>query len=313
MVKITFLNAHVLWALFAIPLMVALHFFLMKYTTRRAVLFANFEALKRVTGSMVLSKNITILIARILVVLFLILSAAGMTFWMSGMSSDFDYAIAIDASSSMLADDFTPNRLAAAKETAIDFIDSVDAEVSIAVVSFSGLSKVESRLTNDKEEAIKAVENVKISSSGGTDIAGAIVTAVNALATEGAKKSRAVILMTDGQHTSGGPLDEGIIYASQKEVAVHTIGIATEKGGAFELTQLLSTVDAASLQRIADNTGGRFFSAGDKAQMESAFTDIRSLSEQNIPYPLAVPFLLIALVILLGEWTLLSTRFKILP
>lgn len=293
--------------------MVALHFFLMKYTTRRAVLFANFEALKRVTGSMVLSKNITILIARVLVVLFIILSAAGMTFWMSGTSSDFDYAIAIDASSSMLADDFTPNRLAAAKETAIDFIDSVDAEVSIAVVSFSGLSKVESSLTNDKEEAINAVKNIKISSSGGTDIAGAIVTAVNALGAETANKAGAVILMTDGQHTSGGPLDEGITYASQKDVSVNTIGIATEKGGAFELTQLLSTVDTASLQRIADNTGGKFFSAGNKAQMESAFTDIRSLSEQNIPYPLEVPFLIIALVILLAEWTLLSTRFKILP
>lgn len=313
MVKITFLNAAVLWALFAIPLMVALHFFLMKYTRKRAILFANFEALKRVTGSMVLSKNITILAARVIAILLLILSAAGTTLWLSGPGSEFDYAIAIDASSSMLADDFDPNRLEAAKEAAINFIDSAEADVSIAVVSFSGLSKVENRLTNDKEETIQSIEDIKISSAGGTDISGAIVTSVNALGAEDPDKSKSVIIMTDGQHTSGGPLDEGILYASDKEVAVHTIGIATEKGGAFELTQLLSTIDEESLRRIAENTGGKTFKAGSKAQMETAFTNIVSLSEQNIPYQLRAPLLITALIILLAEWTLLSTRFKVLP
>ncbi|MFH1669355.1 MAG: VWA domain-containing protein, partial [Candidatus Woesearchaeota archaeon] len=230
MASITFLNIHFIWLLFAIPLMIALHFFLLKYTRRRAVLFANFEALKRVTGSIVLSKNITLLIIRVFIILFLTLSAAGLTFWIQGPGSDFNYVIAVDASSSMLADDFAPNRLEVAKETATDFIAAISQGTKIGIVTFAGTSKVEITLTDDKGVAAKAVSEIHISSAGGTDIASAIMTASNALLSE-FDKAMSIILMTDGQHTVGGPLDEGIQYAMEKHITVHTIGIATEKGG----------------------------------------------------------------------------------
>ncbi|MBW2964465.1 VWA domain-containing protein [Candidatus Woesearchaeota archaeon] len=232
MADITFLNIHFLWALFMIPLMVALHFFLLKYTHRRAVLFANFEALKRVTGSMVLSKNITLLIARLLVILFLVLSAAGIVIWTKGPSSEFNYVVAIDTSSSMLADDLTPDRLSVAKETADDFVNSLNAEAKIGVLSFSGLNKVENVLTDKRSDIIAAIDGIKVSKAGGTDITGAVTTAVNLLMTD-TDKSMSVIVLTDGQHTVGAPIEEAINYAAQKRVVVHTIGIATEKGGSL--------------------------------------------------------------------------------
>ncbi|MBW2971585.1 VWA domain-containing protein [Candidatus Woesearchaeota archaeon] len=312
MADITFLNIHFLWLLFTIPIMIALHFFLMKHTRQRAVLFANFEALKRVTGSMVLSKNITLLVIRNMIILFLTLSAAGMTVWTEGPGSEFNYVIAVDASSSMLADDFTPNRLVVAKDTAKSFINSLNAEVKIGVVSFSGISKVETALNNDRGKVEEAVDGIDISSAGGTDITGAITTAVNVLLTD-YDRSMSVILLTDGQHTVGGPLEEGIKYAAQNRVMVHTIGIATEKGGSFELTQLLSTINEETLQRISDNTGGKFYKVGDEAEMAAAFQEIVTLSEQNIPHSLRMIFLVIGLLLLLAEWTLISTRFKTLP
>ncbi len=309
---ITFINKHFLWMLFMIPIMIALHFFLMKYTRRRAVVFANFEALKRVTGSMVLSKNITLLVTRVMVILFFVLSAAGMIIWTEGLDSEYNYVIAIDASSSMLADDFTPNRITAAKETADSFIKALNAEVKIGIVSFSGLSKVDLPLTNDRTEIDKTIKSVQISSTGGTDISGAIVTATNALKNE-YDRSMSIILLTDGQHTVGGPLEEGIDYAVQNHVMVHTIGIATQKGGAFELTQLLSTMDEEALRRIADNTGGQFFRAEDNAQMNAAFNDIMKIASKNLPHETRLPLLAIGVILLFVEWTLLSTRFKTLP
>ncbi len=312
MADITFLNIHFLWALFAIPIMIALHFFLMKFTRRRAVLFANFEALRRVTGELVMSKNITLLIIRCFIILFLTISAAGMIIWTKGPGSDFNYVLAIDASSSMLADDLSPNRLGVAKDTAKTFVEALNAEVKIGVVSFSGVSKVENALTDKKGTAEEAIDNIKVSKAGGTDISGAITTSVNILQTE-YDKSMSVVLLTDGQHTVGGPLEEGINYAAQNHVMVHTIGIATEKGGAFELTQLLSTINAPNLQRIADNTGGKSFQVGSRAEMEEAFNEIIVLSEQNIPHQTRMIFLLIALLLLFAEWTLMSTRFKALP
>jgi len=312
MADITFLNAPFLWLLFSIPLMVALHFFLMKYVKRRAVLFANFEALKRVTGSVVLSKNITLLIVRILIILFFIMSAAGMIIWTEGQLSEFNYVLAIDSSSSMLADDFTPNRLEATKETAIGFVDSLDANAKIGVVTFSGVSKIESVLSEDRDAVEKAIKDIPVSSTGGTDITGGIINAVNVLKVENTR-SMSIVLLTDGQHTVGSPIEEGIKYALDNKVIVHTIGMATDKGGSFELTQLLSTIDRPTLQRIAENTGGKVFIAGDTAEMQAAFNEIVTLSSKNVPFQTRLLFLVIGIILLFAEWTLLSTRFKALP
>jgi len=309
---VSFLNIQFLWALFTIPIMVALHFFMLKYTKRRAIIFANFEALKRVTGNVVLSKNITILIARILIILFLTLSAAGMTIWMKGPTSEFNYVIAVDTSSSMLADDFTPNRLIVAKQTAQDFVNQLNAETKIGVVSFSGISKVDTSITNDKKEVNSVIDKLDISSAGGTDISGAIITSVNILMSE-PDKSRAVIVLTDGQQTIGSPLEEGINYATSKNTLVHTIGIATEKGGKFEMTQLLSTLDETALKSISDNTGGKYFRVADKATMDAAFKEIVKSSEQNIPFQLRLPFLIVGILLLFLEWVLINTRFRTLP
>ncbi|NQU78357.1 VWA domain-containing protein [Candidatus Woesearchaeota archaeon] len=312
MVDITFLNIQFLWVLFAIPIIIALHFFMMRYTKKRAVLFANFEAMKRVTGSYVLSKNITLLIARTLVILFMALSAAGMTLWTVGPGSEYNYVIAIDSSSSMLANDLEPNRLEVAKESSAAFVDSLNADVNIGVSSFSGIAKIETIPIRDKSSIKDAISNIEISSAGGTDISQAIITSVNSLLGQ-EDKQISIILLTDGQHTVGGPLEEGIGYAAEKRAVIHTIGIATEKGGSFELTELLSTIDEENLNRISENTGGKSYKVGDKTEMKAAFADLIELSEQNMPHQLRLPLLLIGLLLLFIEWILLNTRFKTLP
>jgi Ca-activated chloride channel family protein len=312
MAGITFMNVQFLWALFSIPIMIALHFFLLRFTKRRAVLFANFEALKRVTGGIVLSKNLTLLIMRLLIIFFLCFSAAGLTIWYAAPGSAFNYVIAIDASSSMLADDFDPNRLEVAKSEAIDFVSALDAEVNIGVVSFAGVTKVETTLDPDRSKVIEAIEGIKISGVGGTDISGAIFSAVNILLSE-PDKSMSVILITDGQHTVGSPIEEGINYAVENSVNVHAIGIATEEGGKFELISLLSTLDEEGLTRITESTGGKFFKAGSATDMVAAFSEIVELSEQNKPVQLRLILLIAGILLLFGEWVLANSRFKALP
>lgn len=312
MVDVTFDNVHFLWVLFTIPLMIALHFFLLKYTKRRAVVFANFEALKRVTGGMVLSKNITLLITRLVIILFLTLAASGLVIWTKAPSSDFDYVLAIDASGSMLAKDFTPDRITAAKRTAKDFIGNVVSDVNIGVVSFSGVPKVESELTKQKAKAEEALDDIEISATGGTDIGNALVTSTNMLV-HVKERARSIILLTDGRHTVGGPLSEAVRYARQKEVTISAIGIATEAGGSFEQTQLLSTIDEEAMKGITSQTGGMFFKAGDEAEMKAAFDQIITSSEQNLPHPMRVWFLGLGLLFLFVEWGLINTRFRTLP
>src|SRR3989338_4478169 len=100
--EIIFRNAFYLWFLLAIILLIALHFTTLKYIKRRALKFANFEAIERVTGSEIFSKNVLLLYIRLLIVICVILAAAGTTVWYTGKSSNVDYVLAIDASSSML-------------------------------------------------------------------------------------------------------------------------------------------------------------------------------------------------------------------
>src|SRR3989344_2956742 len=123
--EIIFEKPEFLWLLLVIPLIVIVHFLTLKSTTRKAVKFANFETLERITGGQSLSKNFFLLFIRTLIILLFIFALSGTTISYIGQGSDFDYAIAIDASNSMLVQDLQPNRLEAAKERAVEFVDSL--------------------------------------------------------------------------------------------------------------------------------------------------------------------------------------------
>jgi Ca-activated chloride channel family protein len=213
MITLIFTNPFYLWLLASIPLLIVTHFFVLGYLKRRAVKFANFEAIKRVTGTKfelknvrTISKNRFLLIIRIFVLLFLIFSIAGPVLWYSGQSSEFDFVIAIDASSSMLADDFIPYRLDAARKASSLFVESLKAKTRVGVVSFAGTSFVELDLTDNMKKTEEAINGIRIKRVGGTDIGGAITTSSNLLLRE--ENARVIILLTDGQSTVGTPVDE---------------------------------------------------------------------------------------------------------
>jgi len=317
--EIVFDNPLYLIFLLSIPLLFVTHFFTMRYLQRRALRFANFEAIRRVTGSdnvdvknsMVLSRNLFMLIIRVMVILCLVLAAAGPTLWVMGRGSEIAYVIAVDASSSMLADDFSPSRLEAAKSAAASFIDSISGNVRLGVISFSGAAFVESQMSNDKRLAKDAIQNIAIKSIGGTDLSTAIITGANMLQKEDTAK--AVILLTDGRHTVGPALDEGISYAQKNHVMVHTIGVATTQGGHFIKTDILSTLDEPALEAIASATGGRYFRAENPDALTASFKEISLINTQKVPIKLGPVFLLACLLCVFLEWGMVSTKFRTIP
>ncbi|MDD5086879.1 MAG: VWA domain-containing protein [Candidatus Nanoarchaeia archaeon] len=318
MISLTFSNVYYLWLLLSLPLLIITHIFVLNYLNRRAVKFANFEAIKRVTGgkfdvknSRAISKNSLLLLVRLIVLIFMIFSVSGPVLWYTGQASDFDFVVAIDSSSSMLADDFQPHRLDAAKKASAVFLNNIEANANVGIVSFAGTSYVEQSLDEDLKKAEEAINNIKVSQSGGTDIGGAITTSVNILLNS--KNPRMVILLTDGQSTVGIPVREAIDYANKNFVTINTIGIGTEEGGTFLRGGMISTLDEKTLTEIAEKTDGKYYRAEDDESLRTAFEDISKKSEKKVPVDISMGLMMLALALLFIEWGLINTKYRTLP
>ena len=316
---LTFDHPVYLWYLLSIPVLIVTHYAFLKYTRRRALKFANFQALKRVSDEKIITKNYTVLTFRIIIIACIVLAIAGTTLWYRGISNKSDFVIAIDTSASMTAQDFIPSRLEAAKDYANTLIDNLESASTIGVISFAGTSFIEHLPSNDKLELKTAVSNIQIAQEGGTDIPGAIVTGSNMLLNS--KNGKSIILVTDGSNTvsffNKDPIGGGVSYAKKNNVIVYTIGLGTNSGPIGYLPEyynISSVYDADTLVRIANGTGGKYYYAGSNQELESTYKDILSQTkEADLPLPMDMIFAIAAFILLLVEWGMISTRFRGLP
>ncbi len=311
MVSLSFSHPQYLWALITIPLLIVIHFMVLNYTTAKAFEFANFPALARVSKGFKVNKSIFLLVIRIITLISIVLAVSGTTIWYSGLGSDFDFVLAIDSSSSMLTKDYNPNRLEAAKEAALYFLDDVPPEASLSVISFAGTSFIRRSLSNDKFLVKQAIKEITPEAVGGTDIGEAIVTSANILSNS--NKGRAVILLTDGRSNVGLSVSDSIDYAKENHVIVHTIGIGTEEGGSFEGISALLKLDKGNLKNISSGTSGLSFIALDNENIRKAYNEIALSTRRQLSVDLTVSLLLIAILLSIIDWALMNTRYKRIP
>lgn len=307
---IVFNNPQFLWFMVAVPALVLLHFFSLKHAHKRAIKFANFEAMERATGETLIPKNMASLVLRVSILFLIVLSISGTTFSYQGRASDFDYALSIDASTSMLSDDMTPNRLEAAKSAAEIFVDEAPSQTNIGIVTFSGTPFIKSVLTSDKNKLEDILKNIEIESGGGTALGDAILTSASLLTVS--DRDRIIILLTDGRSNTGMDIEDALGYADSKHISIHTIGIGTEAGGEF-LGGAISTLDEETLKAISEQTGGKYFRATTVSELEDAYRSIISTNVKKLTIDLSPYLLLVGLVLMFLEWSLASTRFKIIP
>lgn len=280
--------------------------------------FANFTALKRVTGTNLITKNTAQLILRVIIVTIIILSSAQPVIWYKGKESITDYVIAIDASASMVSEDVLPDRLTVAKQAASSFLDNLDAETQVGLISFAGVSFVKAPLSKNLRPVKEAINQIEIELAGGTDIGSALVTATNLL--NPGDKSKAIILITDGSDTAGTfveeSLDTALEYVANNQIIVYTIGVGTgsAKAGYLGETNLRAVIDKETFERISARTGGQYYEIKNTAEIAAAFQNIENLSEEaRVSFDSSFILLAIAFVLLFVEWGLLNTRFRALP
>lgn len=239
-----------------------------------------------------------------------------------------DIVLCLDISGSMLAQDFTPNRMEAAKNVAADFIDNRPAD-RIGLVIFSGESFTMCPLTTDRQVLKSQLSNVQ---SGlledGTAIGSGLATGVDRLRAS-QSKSKVIILLTDGEN-NGGLIDPNTAKEIAKSVGVrvYTVGVGTEgfapvpvqTAGGIVMQKEKVNIDEKLLTQIATETGGRYFRARDNESLRNIYADIDKLEKSRVEIMALkryseqfFPFALAAAALLLLELVLRFTLFKKFP
>ena len=202
-----------------------------------------------------------------------------------------DIVLAIDVSTSMLAQDFKPDRITAAKEVAASFVAARPTD-RIGLVVFAGESLTQSPLTTDQSSLQTMLARIR---SGviedGTAIGNGLATSINRLR-ESDAKSKVIILLTDGVNNRGqiSPLTAAQI-AKEYGIRVYTIGVGTCGKAPYPATDMFGNptivmadveIDEQMLTSIAEQTGGQYFRAVDKQKLVAIYDQINTLEKSKV-------------------------------
>lgn len=199
-----------------------------------------------------------------------------------------DIVLALDISSSMLANDLKPTRFEAAKSVATKFVGQRTND-NIGLVVFSGESLSLMPLTSDKAALVNAIQDVKVGDlNDGTAIGDGIASAINRISS-GHAKSKSIILLTDGTNNAGdvAPSTAAQI-AKEKGIKIYTIGAGTNGSiqitdpYGFSTTTMETKIDEATLRNIAQITNGKFFRATDSRMLREVFAEIDALEKTKL-------------------------------
>ena len=253
--------------------------------------------------------------------------------WGKKTSEGIDIMLAMDVSTSMLAQDLKPNRIEAAKSVAAEFI-SGRPDDNIGLTIFAGESFTQCPMITDHTSLLNLLQNVRtdIAERGliedGTAIGMGLANAVSRLK-DSKTKSKVVILLTDGSNNMGdiSPLTAAQI-AKSLGIRVYTIAVGSKTvapypmqvGGTVQYVNVRADVDTGTLTKIAQTADGHFYRATNTAELKQIYKDIDKLEKSKMEvkrfskrYEAYQPFALAAVLSLLLEILLRITWFRRIP
>ena len=253
--------------------------------------------------------------------------------WDKRSVEGIDIMLAMDVSTSMLAEDLRPNRIEAAKSVAAEFRAGRPND-NIGLTIFAGEAFTPCPMTTDHASLLNLLQNVRtdIAASGliqdGTAVGMGLANAVSRLKNSKAK-SKVVILLTDGSNNMGdlSPMTAAQI-AKSMGIRVYTIGVGTNKvapypmpvAGGVQYVNMPVEIDTNTLREIAATTDGNFYRATNNAELKKIYKDIDKLEKTRMnvtkfskKYEAYEPFALAAIICLLLEIVLRTTVLRRIP
>ncbi len=309
---LTFMWPQFLWLLLAVPLLVAVYVWLLRRKKKVMLRYASLSIVKEAMGT---GQSIRRHIPPVLFLLAItaMLLAASRPFAVITLPSQQETIIlAMDVSGSMRATDVKPNRLVASQNAAKAFLAQLPRNVKVGIVAFAGTAQVVQPPTLSREDLVVAIDKFQMQRA--TAIGSAIVVALSELFPDagidlsamtygngrprgiaidqapkqekkdfvpvapGSYGSAAIILLTDGQRTTGVDTMEAAKMAADRGVRVYTVGVGTVDGETigFEGWSMRVRLDEVTLKAVATNTQAVYFYAGTSENLQKVYEKLSS-------------------------------------
>jgi Ca-activated chloride channel family protein len=299
----TFLWPTMLWAMLALPVIVALYVFLITRRKKTHLRYANLGLVKEALGSRSAWRRHIPPVLLFLALATLLFASSRPAALITLPSAQETIVLAMDVSGSMRATDVEPNRLVAAQVAAKSFIAEQPENVRIGIVAFAGTATVAQAPTRNKEDLVAAIDRFQLQRA--TAIGSAILVSLATIfpdsgidiatfGTEqkgqkaagttpkpvapGSYSSAVIILLTDGQRTTGPDSVAAARLAAERGVRIYTVGVGTPEGKivGFEGWSMHVRLDEETLKTIADVTRGEYFYAGNALDLKKVYQGLNA-------------------------------------
>jgi Ca-activated chloride channel family protein len=296
-----------LWSLLALPLLVALYWWLLYRRKKATLRFASLSIVKQAMGKGPGWRRHVPPVLMLLALATLLIASARPRAVVTLPLQQETIILAMDVSGSMRATDVQPNRMVAAQEAAKAFLNDLPRNVRVGVVSFAGTAAVVQPPTQNREDIVAAIDRFQL--QRGTAIGSGIVLSLATIFPEagidlsqitgqramplgpgdkqpkeftpvppGSFNSAAIVLLTDGQRTTGpDPLDAAKM-AADRGVKVYSVGIGTKEGETigFEGWSMRVRLDEETLKNVANLTRAEYFYAGTADDLKKVYQSLSS-------------------------------------
>jgi len=300
-----------LWLLLIVPLLVAGYFYLLRRKQESALRYASLSMVKEAIGAQRFRRHIPPLLF-LLALIAMLVAVARPAAVVTLPSQHQTIILAMDVSGSMRAVDVQPNRISAAQAAAKAFVAEQPSNVRIGVVSFAATASVVQTPTQNRDDIIAAIDRFQL--QRGTAIGSGIIVSLATIFPDagidvssliygryasrgvpldqagkaekppfkpvppGSYTSAAIILLTDGQRTTGPDSMEAARMAADRGIRVFTVGIGTTKGETigYEGWSMRVRLDEDTLKAIADVTRGQYFYAGTATDLKKVYESLNS-------------------------------------
>ena len=303
--SVTFLWPNMLWAMLALPVLVLLYVVLVTRRKKTTLRYANLGLVKEALGARSAWRRHVPPLLMFLALAALLLATSRPAALITLPSAQETIVLAMDVSGSMRAADVLPSRIVAAQEAAKSFVAELPRNVKIAVVSFAGTAAVVQAPTLSRDDVNAAIDRFQL--QRGTAIGSGIVLSLATIFPEagidlsqvtgaramppgpndkpkqdftpvppGSFSSAAIILLTDGQRTTGPDSMEAAKMAADRGVRIYTVGIGTKEGETigFEGWSMRVRLDEETLKGIANLTRADYFYAGTAADLKKVYQSL---------------------------------------